>query len=1288
MLATRAQASPETTLCRLLRNRATESPDVRAFTFLGGGDDGGVESLTYGELDARARVGARALSATSPPSESPRVVLCLPAGLDFLTAFFACMYAGAVGVPVRCPHPRRSMAGPAGIASDSGASIGLTTGELAPILSAAAPDVRWRTVEELEADDDGEPAAATRAGAEDVAYLQYTSGSTSTPKGVVIRHRHVAANCRELTRHWGIDRHATIFSWLPHFHDMGLVFGLVEPIWAGCPGVYMPPMAFARRPARWLEAISEHRASHSCAPNFAFELCSRLPEEQLRGLDLSCWKVATNGAEPVRAKTVERFVCRLAPFGFRAEALCPGYGLAENTLMTTSCRPDRRAVIRDVSAEASKDGRLEPVDGASDAATRLTSSGSVHGVDTRVSIVDPDSGQVLDDGRIGEIWLAGPSVAGGYWRRPDATAEKFAARTADGDGPHLRTGDLGAVLDGELFVLGRMDDLIVVRGANHHPEDLELTIESCHPALEPHGGAVFAVDRAQEPRVVVAHEIRRSHVRSLDPDEVIRPIVATVSESHELEVAAVVLLRPRSLPRTRSGKKQRHACRTGFREGSLAALATWVAPRLRTILTFGAADEPSSPDAEPTERTRTVAEPRIAGPAPKRDGAEAEADGVIDWLRSYARRRLNSRLMDERRSMPPYVALDFGNRGVLSLVAPERYGGLDLDHRGLARVLEQLAAIDLTLASFVSVNNALGIRPILRYAGDERREEVLPVLASGRELAAFAMTEPGAGSNVRAIAARGRPDGNSAWRLWGTKIWSGSAAWAGFINTFVQLEDESGGPRGMTGFLLRQGREGLRMGPEALTMGLRAMVQNEVFLEGVRVDADDLLGEPGRGMDVAMDTMEFGRFCLSALSLGVLKRCLQLMARHAERRTIATGRLIANPVTLSRISDLTAAANAVEALIRLVAVRLDRGLSVPPELYCACKTAGPEFAWRAADHLVQQMAGRGFVETNLAPQILRDTRILRIFEGPTEPMNAFIGSRLVHRDEELASFLSEDLEMPQLANRILDARDRITHRSSGPDSPWHDDAAAAKSWTYTQVGEVACYGILLAAVRAGSPAGLGERTEAWLHRRFERRLAKALDGTAAEAVLLDEDTARDLIASYDEDIGNLDQTLLGEQRRVDRLIAGAETIPAAEADPPPASAETRNPVAQGGRAEELMGWLRDWIARELDVPRETIRADGRFGEYGFDSVTSLKLANAVERKTGRELSTTLVWDYPTPGDLVRALAGEARPSPAPAPEKGAPPQPADELGLLAQVDHLSEDQLQDLLQRLDSEEDA
>jgi alkylation response protein AidB-like acyl-CoA dehydrogenase len=295
--------------------------------------------------------------------------------------------------------------------------------------------------------------------------------------------------------------------------------------------------------------------------------------------------------------------------------------------------------------------------------------------------------------------------------------------------------------------------------------------------------------------------------------------------------------------------------------------------------------------------------------------SKARADELIEWLRSYANERINSRLIDERRCIPPYIVLDMGNRGLLGMQVPPKYGGIGLSNQDTLRVIQQLGAIDPTLASFVGVHNVLGIRPLMNYASSEVRDELLPLMATGRELAAFALTEPGAGSNPQAISAKAIPDSQGSWRLQGTKVWIGSAAWASAINVFVQTFDAEGQYLGISGFVVRQGSSGLRQGPEALTMGLRGMVQNTVYLDDVSVDSEHLLGELGTGMKAAQDAMMHGRLCITAASLGGMKRCAQLMLRYAKRRNISTGRLLNNPVTLAKLTDITEGIMAVESLV-------------------------------------------------------------------------------------------------------------------------------------------------------------------------------------------------------------------------------------------------------------------------------------------------------------------------------------------------------------------------------------
>ena len=550
-------------LIHILRSRVAEKPDEVAFTFIS--DAGRKEThLTYSELDTKARAISGYLRQfgtgnSGAKDDTPLMVLVVfPAGFEFLHSFFGCLYAGAIAIPTRYPHPKRPLTHLEGIATDSGATIGLTTRELQPVLSQRMELVKWLTVDDVDLSSDHHmediDLEDSLCSSDDVAYLQYTSGSTAAPKGVVIHHRHVMANCKDFSVQWGVDRSSRILSWLPHYHDLGLVFGLIESLYAGCQAVFMSPATFAQRPITWLEAVTKYRITHSAAPNFAYERCCQIPSDALSGLDLSTWKTAVNGAEPVRPDTIDRFIGKFESFGFCAEAMCPSYGLAEITLLATANGPGRHPVVRTVCSEGVRNGKFEPVE-AGTTAIRLASSGTTQ-VESAIVVVDPHSLRRVKPGEIGEIWLSGPSVAAGYWKRPQQSTKKFGARLADThQGPFLRTGDLGIIDNEEVLVLGRMDDLIVVRGANYVPEDLELAIQRSNPALQPDGGAAFAVEFDGEPYLVVAHELQRSALNDLDGRTVVKSILRAVSEQYELEVMAVVLLKPRTLPRTHSGKK-------------------------------------------------------------------------------------------------------------------------------------------------------------------------------------------------------------------------------------------------------------------------------------------------------------------------------------------------------------------------------------------------------------------------------------------------------------------------------------------------------------------------------------------------------------------------------------------------------------------------------------------------------------------------------------------------------------------------------------------------------------
>ena len=587
------------TMIGVLRARALESPRRVAYRFL---RDGEVEEdpLTYAALDEQARAIAAWLQDAGMTGE--RALLLHPPGLEFVAAFFGCLYAGVGAVPAYPPRPKRPDPRIQEIVADARPKVALTT---ADVLAATdgrrfetpgLDGLRWLATDTVGLDlADGwrEPSVRGR----DLALLQYTSGSTMTPKGVMVSHENVLHNSAQLDR---VARHtpdSVGVSWLPHFHDMGLIYGIIQPVYGGFPCVLLPPASFLQRPLRWLQCMSDSRATYSGGPNFAYDLCaSRITSEQRAGLDLSHWRIAFNGAEPVRQATLNRFAEAFAQCGFRREALCAGYGLAEATLMVTLSRQGTPpASCRAVGAELERNRVVEAREGEGDTRT-LVGCGHPGEISPAIT-VDPESGRPCAPGQIGEIWVSGPSVALGYWDRPEETARTFQARLANGEGPFLRTGDLGAVVDGELYVTGRIKEMIIIRGRNHYPQDLEQTVQACHPALRPGAGAAFSVELDGAEGLVIVQEVERAQRRS-DPAELVLAIRRAMTEEHEIEPHAIVLLRPGSILKTSSGKIQRTACRTAFLERSLSALHEWRRPAREGPEASRAPARPSSPLSE------------------------------------------------------------------------------------------------------------------------------------------------------------------------------------------------------------------------------------------------------------------------------------------------------------------------------------------------------------------------------------------------------------------------------------------------------------------------------------------------------------------------------------------------------------------------------------------------------------------------------------------------------------------------------------------------------------------
>jgi natural product biosynthesis luciferase-like monooxygenase protein/FkbM family methyltransferase len=563
------------TLLELLRARAGSQGDKNAYTFLIDGETEEI-SLSYGELDQRARaIGGRLqdLNAKDQP-----VLLLYPPGLEYIAAFFGCLYAGAIAVPVYPPTSQRSLPRLWSILKDACPRVALTT---TPILSkleqasgsAKLPALPWLTTDNLDIST-GSQWRNERVLGQSLAFIQYTSGSTATPKGVMLTHDNLLQNQRMIQTAFEQTEHSIILGWLPLYHDMGLIGNVLQSMYCGARCILMSPLSFLQRPARWLQAISRYEATTSGGPNFAYDLCVRKigPEERAE-LDLRSWTVAFNGAEPIREDTIDRFCAAFEPCGFRREAFFPCYGLAEATLFVSGGPKSASPMIARVKRAALEENAVVVAGGADENVTSFVGSGCTW-LDQEIRIVDQVSLHECPTGVIGEIWVAGPHVAQGYWRRPEESEATFKAYIADTKaGPYLRTGDLGYMGGGELFVTGRLKDLIIIRGRNYIPHDIELTVERSHADLRPGGGAAFSIDLQGEEHLVVVHEIDRHH--NSDLHEVIGAIRQAVAEEFELQVHAIVLLKAGSLPKTSSGKIQRHACRTAFLKDEFEALATW-----------------------------------------------------------------------------------------------------------------------------------------------------------------------------------------------------------------------------------------------------------------------------------------------------------------------------------------------------------------------------------------------------------------------------------------------------------------------------------------------------------------------------------------------------------------------------------------------------------------------------------------------------------------------------------------------------------------------------------------
>lgn len=556
------------TITNLIEKQLENGTNRTVFSFMEDGENvSQVVSLSEIQKDA--------LNVSQHLNKESTVLLLLPQGISFIKAFFGCLYAQAIAVPSPLPTKNRGLEKLKHIIDDAGISVGITNRSTWANVKkwfgeeALPPQMKWLFIEDIDQANQSNTSLLDLPKPHQIAFLQYTSGSTDEPKAVMVTHENIIANSQIIQACFQNNAESVSVCWLPSFHDMGLLDGIIQPVFSGFHCVLMSPMHFLQRPLRWLQAISKYRATYSGGPNFAFNFCcERINEEELQGLDLSSLQCLYNGSEPIRKQTMQKFIERFSVVGFSAEKMLTCYGLAEATLAVTTSKLGTRPTVLKVGQHKWQPPQKQLTDDTS--FLEVVGCGFGHR-DTAVKIIHPDDLSECEEQEIGEIWVSGKSVTAGYWNRPVQSAETF---VEDDNERWLRTGDLGFVSKRELFVTGRIKDLIIIRGKNHSPQDIEQTVWQSHAALQSNGCAAFSVEIENNEELVIVQEVKRTFLPALDSQAILASIVGEISRQHGIAPRDVVLIPPHKLPKTTSGKIQRNACRQQWYSHKFNSLAS------------------------------------------------------------------------------------------------------------------------------------------------------------------------------------------------------------------------------------------------------------------------------------------------------------------------------------------------------------------------------------------------------------------------------------------------------------------------------------------------------------------------------------------------------------------------------------------------------------------------------------------------------------------------------------------------------------------------------------------
>ncbi len=1190
----------------LLEFRARTQPNRLALKLLGNGVQE-TDALTYSQLYQKAQALGSILQSLGSPGD--RALILLPNNLDFLVAFFGCLCARIIAVPAYPPKANRNQERLLRIVKQSGSKIiifnkVISKGKLLESFGTEGKNgITYLNLDEIDLTGAHDLASQNVQG-NDVAFLQYTSGSTGHPKGVILSHENLLSNMTTINWAMEIDDSSTVLSWLPLYHDMGLIGCVLQPLFAGCPGILMPPASFLQRPLDWLKALSVYRATITGAPNFAFELCVRkFTPEEANGIDLRHLELIFNGSEPIRARSLNDFCALYEPYGFDRRALFPCYGLAEASLFVSGGPKGAGISVARVKKDGLENSNLI---GSSDSdAIPLVSSGMV-GKNVVVKIVSLATNSALMDRHIGEIWISGPNVSSGYWENIETTTATFGISLPEYSGlKFCRTGDLGFLHEGRLTVTGRLKDLIIVSGKNYYPQDIEESVNLNMPEVSI--SSAFALESQSSECLGLVVELDRGYLSS-DLSKLAEEIAIAIAHHHEIVVTRVAFVKPGGLPRTSSGKLQRNLTKKNLLDGSLDCIFDWQA----------------------NEQSNSLKEKQESNPAtPKAIELSARVTAKKREIRDYLGTRLNVLVAHDRKTLPPNIILDLGNMGLMGMIVPIQHGGLGYTCREIHAIGEQLGSIDISLALYVGLNNLLGLYPLVAYGDDAQKRQFLPKLSAGRGLASFALSESTAGSNPKAMSSKAIRTPNGNVRLYGEKVWIGLAPWSSVITIFCKELDSEGRNLGVSAFLVPSDQPGISFGPEAMTMGACPVVQASVILNAVEVNDSHRLGRPGKGLSVAFGAMNLARMGLASVALGAMKRCYQILEKYVSSREINTGLMIDNGFVKQQLANTSSAILVTTLLLDHLADLTDSKKAVPEELYLVCKIAAPEFLWEVVDSTMQLLGGRGYIESNFIPQLFRDARLLRIFEGPTETLCYHLGA-IVWKNSGGTLISTLGGAAPRLGT--LEEDIAMLKRTLGEQRDQETDQLV-----FCALGKLASL-TFLRALCEGREGDL--ETGNWLDLQYRLTLA-TIKNQVATRLANTAANPKNLAKGYFEQVGLVIPSLPGEDwSRAEFLVndpaAGEEDV---RADHPvigpahlridPLAPERLPSHRPKTDPDSVKMYLIELIKQVRQHSKTPIRDNSPYATLGIDSLAAAEILVAVEERYGIALPETVLWDYPT-----------------------------------------------------------